>query len=283
MFGKSRNGLFCLSLIVGFLMATPANQGLLRIGPFRILPEQKDSNHSTQHPNILKSDKSSSCPSTSKYAKGITSSPPILNPEPSLDSRPMSEKNRRQEVLALIHYPWEDLGFNVVFMDSRPGYRAMTLTARHRIEIYARPGDGALYQAYDLAHELGHAFDLKNNTDARRRKWMELRGIDTSTPWFGCNACPDYGTPAGDFAETFAFLLLGPGNFHSMMAPLPKANQISELAAFCQIEHLSESLIALISKESKEAKIAEEVTSPIAQDPPSIDGGKGDQPVALTR
>ncbi len=287
MLGKSRNGLFCLSIIVGFFLAASLNDrppSLLSIRPFQALAKQKDSEHSTLRSDILKSDQSTSYPiAAPKFAKGITSSPPILNPDSSASIRPVFEKNRRQAVLELIHYPWEDLGFNVVFMGSRSGYRAMTLTARHRIEIYVRPRDGALNQAYDLAHELGHAFDLKNNNEDRRRKWLALRGIDPSTPWFGCDACPDYGTPAGDFAETFAFLLLGPGNFHSMMAPLPTANQILELAAFCQIEHLSESLSVLIPKEGKAAKITEEVKPPATQDPRSIDSSEGDRPVALTR
>jgi hypothetical protein len=90
--------------------------------------------------------------------------------------------------------------------------------------------------AYDLAHELGHAFDLDNNTPDRRTRWRELRGIDPEAAWFGCNRCPDYNTPAGDFAETFAFLLLGPGNYHSRLAEAPTKDQIRELAAFCGIK-----------------------------------------------
>ena len=181
------------------------------------------------------------CSGAPDFAKSVTlGPPPTLKPPPA--DLPVFEKNRKQAVLALIHYPWEDLGFNLVFLGPRSGYRAMTLTARRRIEIYVRPGEGKLRQAYDLAHELGHAFDLRYNDDERHRKWCELRGIKPSTPWFGCNACPDYNTPAGDFAETFAFLLLGPGNYHSVIAPPPKPDQISGLAAFCKIEQISDTL-----------------------------------------
>jgi hypothetical protein len=142
----------------------------------------------------------------------------------------------RKEVLALIRYPWEKLGYEVAFMGPRPGYRAMTISDKRRIEIYNRPGDSPQVMAYDLAHELGHAYDLDNNTPERRSRWRELRGIDPEAAWFGCNRCPDYNTPAGDFAETFAFLLLGPGNYHSRLALPPTKDQISALAAFCGIK-----------------------------------------------
>ena len=58
---------------------------------------------------------------------------------------------------------------------------------------------------------------------------MRLRGIDPATPWFGCDRCADFDTPAGDFAETFALLLLGPKDFRGRIAPPPNRTQISEL------------------------------------------------------
>ena len=152
-------------------------------------------------------------------------------------ARPNPNSDRlRKEVLGLIRFPWQKLGYEIVFLGPRPGYRAMTISDRRRIEIYNRPGDSPLLTAYDLAHELGHAFDLDNNTTERRNRWRELRGIDPEEAWFGCNRCPDYNTPAGDFAETFAFLLLGPGNYHSRMALPPTKDQIPALAAFCRIK-----------------------------------------------
>jgi hypothetical protein len=209
-------------------------------------------------------DDDDNCVAAPDQAKGITPDP---IPMERIESRPNFDKNRKEAVLSLIHFPWEDLGFKVVFKGSRPGYRAMTLTGRQRIEIYVRPGEDAMMQAFDLAHEFGHAYDLKYNDDARRRKWCELRGINPNTPWFGCDACPDYGTPAGDFAETFAYLLLGPGSYHSTMAPQPKANQIVELAEFCKIEHTAEALNRLLKKnkiiEAHEQKPVEIQANPI--------------------
>ena len=139
---------------------------------------------------------------------------------------------RPETALDLIQIPWHDLGYDVVFMPPRPGFRAMTYPTQHRIEIYARPDDDLDLLAYDIAHELGHAFDLTYNTSETRKKWMRLRGIKPSTPWFGCDRCSDYNTPAGDFAETFALLLRGPKYFRSRIAPRPTPEQIPALLLF---------------------------------------------------
>jgi len=150
----------------------------------------------------------------------------------------VSQQRRKAEVIGMIRFCRGKLGYDIAFLGPRTGYRAMTIANKRRIEIYVRPGDSARLQAYDLAHELGHAFDLEYNNAERRSRWRELRGIPLSTPWFACNRCPDYGTPAGDFAETFAFLLLGPGNYRSTMALAPTRAQIPELAAFCQTDRI---------------------------------------------
>ena len=159
---------------------------------------------------------------------------PAVPPPATAQADPLEK--RRTAILALIAYPWQDLGYKIEFLGPRPGYRAMTISDKRRIEIYVRPGDSVESQAFDLAHEIGHAFDLERNNSERRKKWRELRGIDAGTPWFGCNRCPDYATPAGDFAETFAYLLLGPGSYHSRLGAPPTAAQISVLAEFCRIE-----------------------------------------------
>jgi hypothetical protein len=233
----------CLSLVMGLCTAIPlGRRPLLDPSSPALLSRAQEGDQRTDSAANPKAGEGTVYSGTSDHAKGATAdSPPI--PTIPLAEKPIFEKDRRQLVLDLIHYPWQDLGYSIVFMGSRLGYRAMTLTLPHRIEIYVRPGEDPMHQAFDLAHELGHAFDLKYNDEGRRRKWLELRGIKPSVPWFGCDACPDYSTPVGDFAETFAYLLLGPGNYHSQMAPAPRPDQIAELASFCKIEHISEALI----------------------------------------
>ena len=140
--------------------------------------------------------------------------------------------NRNDEALALISFAWQQLHYNIVFLAPRHGVRAMIFPSDHRIEVYARPSDDSRRLAYDIAHELGHAIDMTFNTAETRRQWIEARGINPDTPWFGCNGCSDFNTPAGDFAETFAFLLLGPGNFSGKIASAPTAEQVPVLKAF---------------------------------------------------
>ena len=137
----------------------------------------------------------------------------------------------------MIEFPWHQLNYRIVFLAPRRGVRAMTFPDKHRIEVYARPGDPPRLLAYDIAHELGHAIDATFNTEQKREKWMELRGIDPRTRWFGCDACSDYNTPSGDFAETFAFLLLGPGYFSGRIAPPPTPAQIPVLMPFFPKAH----------------------------------------------
>jgi hypothetical protein len=139
---------------------------------------------------------------------------------------------REKAALELIGFPWQQLRFSIVFMAPRPGVRAMTFFTERRIEIYVRPNDNAHLLAFDIAHELGHAIDMTRNTGEIRKKWMKARGIDPSTRWFGCSGCSDFNTPAGDFAETFALFLLGPGHFSGRIAPPPSVEQIPALASF---------------------------------------------------
>jgi hypothetical protein len=153
-----------------------------------------------------------------------TATPPVDIPKPA--------QVREKAALALIPFPWRQLQYDIVFMAPRHGIRGMTIPDEHRIEIYARPGDDARLLAYDIAHELGHAIDMTFNTAPARKRWMKVRGIDPATPWFGCSECSDFNTPAGDFAETFALFLLGPGHFSGLIAPPPAVAQIPALASF---------------------------------------------------
>ncbi len=184
---------------------------------------------------------------------GRTAEPDIAPAGPVLPQRiqgPATQDSPGTVALAMIHFPWQGLGYKVAFLGRRPGYRALTLVDRREIDLYIKRDEQPDSLAFDLAHEFGHVVDLKYNDAQRRRRWMELRGIDPSTPWYGCSACSDFDTPAGDFAETFAYLLLGPGSYHSRMAPPPKPEQIRELAEFCHIEHVSSALLSPANPES---------------------------------
>lgn len=151
----------------------------------------------------------------------------LIGPTATTAARP-----RPESALEMIQIPWKKLGYEIVFMPPRTGYRAMTFPAKRRIEVYARPQDDLELLAYDIAHEIGHAIDVTYNTAEKRKAWMQVRGISGATRWFGCDRCSDYNTPAGDFAETYALLLFGPKYFRSRISAPPMPEVIRALSDF---------------------------------------------------
>ena len=80
-----------------------------------------------------------------------------------------------------------------------------------------------------LGHEIGHAVDFTMTTDAERAEYRRIRGLDDRAWYPSCNGCSDYASPVGDWAETFAFWLLGDGSFASQLALKPTAAQLTAL------------------------------------------------------
>ena len=135
--------------------------------------------------------------------------------------------------LARISYPWHQLGYQIRFLGPRPGYRGQTVPSQQRIDIYLSPGEPVDLVAHVLAHEIGHAIDFSYGDDTRHQRWLDVRGIAADTPWYGCSGCNDFATPAGDFAETFAYWQLGDSDY-SRMSPAPDAQQLQSLVPLFQ-------------------------------------------------
>ena len=147
---------------------------------------------------------------------------PLLLEDPAL-------RRRADEVVALIAYPWGELGYEALFLPARPGMRARTLLKERRIEIYVRFSDPPRRTAFDLVHEIAHAFDFTWGSPVMRARWQQARDL-TDRAWFGCNACDDLATPAGDFAESFAAWQVPGGGFSSQLGPPPTAGHQALLA-----------------------------------------------------
>ena len=120
------------------------------------------------------------------------------------DQSPGWQERKGRAALARIAYDWERIGFRIKFMGARSGYRGGTFPYEKLIEIYVRPELSVDELAWDIAHELGHAFDWVFNTAAERETFKQVRGYATKSGWLACSGCNDFATPAGDFAETFA-------------------------------------------------------------------------------
>ncbi|HEY3702837.1 MAG TPA: hypothetical protein VGL32_11320, partial [Acidimicrobiales bacterium] len=150
--------------------------------------------------------------------------PPVRSTPPTPPPPPIGAA-----ALSQISYPWQQLGYQIVFLGPRADLMGQTIFDQHRIEIYLRNGESRLMVAHVVAHEIGHAADVAYNTPERRQRWLQLRGASTSQPWFGCDGCDDFSSPAGDYAETFSFWQVGPAADYSHLAPHPSADQLKQL------------------------------------------------------
>ena len=164
----------------------------------------------------------------------VPPAPPVVVPAPRPPSPlPSTHVGRGLEVLSGLNYPWQGLGFSVVFLPPRRGELGAAFPDDRRIEIYVRPEQGRLELAHVIAHEIGHAVDFVHGTPARRAEWMRLRGLDPAWTWAACSGCSDYATPAGDFAEVFAYWLAGPeSGFKGRLAGPPLPADLDALTAF---------------------------------------------------
>lgn len=120
----------------------------------------------------------------------------------------------------------------MVFLEERDGYHGLTRMQYRRIGVYVRPcreQPPALLR-HVVAHELGHAYDASRLTERDRRHWRRARGIPAGTPWYGCNRCTDFATPAGDFAEVYSQWMREATDNTSTLAPAPAAAELQQLA-----------------------------------------------------
>ena len=141
------------------------------------------------------------------------------------------QQRKGEAALALIPLPWEEIGFRIKFMGARSGYRAGTFPHEKLIEVYVRQELSLDEIARDIAHELGHAFDWERNNASVRATYKQVRGYgDRPGGWFACSGCTDFATPAGDFAETFAYWALGARLEHrGVIVPAPTPEQLALL------------------------------------------------------
>jgi hypothetical protein len=138
-------------------------------------------------------------------------------------------ESRGAAALALINYPWQRAGYSMVFTGANPNLLGLTEPSKKRITIYLRPNQSTSDVARIIGHEIGHAVDFTMTTDAERADYRRIRSLDNRAWYPACGACPDYASPVGDWAETFAYWLLGDGSFNSQLAPKPTPVQLAAL------------------------------------------------------
>lgn len=153
-------------------------------------------------------------------------------PSRAARSAPTYPVRRGEAALAALDWPWQELGFSVRFAAHRGRFLGLTDASTRTITVFVKRGQGEGDLRTTIAHELGHALDAVTGTDEMRRGYRAVRGIDPDLPWYPCDRCEDLRSPAGDFAETFARWLVGPGDVRRTLAPPPDAAQLEELTYF---------------------------------------------------
>lgn len=148
-------------------------------------------------------------------------------------SGPDWQAKRGRLALSTLRDTGQRSGVTVAFKDARAGYLGLTYPARRHVDIFVRScgAESMTLLRHVLSHEMGHAYDAAHMTDATRQAYLAMRGIPAGTPWFGCNYCSDFATPAGDFAEAYSQWQRGSSDNRTQLAPMPTAAQLAALAA----------------------------------------------------
>lgn len=139
---------------------------------------------------------------------------------------------RGQRVVASLRPAWRQTRVPVTFRGPRPGTLGEVLLHTGAVTIFVRPcsAESDELLRHVVAHELGHAWDVTRMTRRQRLAYKRFRGIPASTPWFGCSGCADFGTPAGDFAETYAQWLRQARDSRSELARPATERELAALA-----------------------------------------------------
>jgi len=116
---------------------------------------------------------------------------------------------RGEAALSRIPYSLGSIGYTISFHPGRGDVKGLTHHNRNHIEVFISPTMSNNELLNVIAHEMGHAVDLILTSYADRDAWYAARGIPPTTPWWPVGIVADFATPAGDFAECFAYWAIG--------------------------------------------------------------------------
>jgi hypothetical protein len=148
-------------------------------------------------------------------------------------SGPGWQARRGQHALASLRDTGQRSGVTVSFLGAKSGYLGLTYPAAHHVDVFVRScsAESAALLRHVVSHEMGHAYDAAHMTESMRADYKAMRGISAGTPWFGCNYCTDFNTPAGDFAETYSQWQRSSSDSRTQIAPMPSPSRLAQIAA----------------------------------------------------
>lgn len=143
------------------------------------------------------------------------------------------QQRRGEAALASLRRPSDASAISVSFEEGRSDILGLAHLQERRVQVFVRScaREPEALLRHVLAHEIGHVVDATRMTPELREQWLAARGIPAGTPWFGCDRCTDFATPAGDFAETYSQWQRGGSDSRSQLAPAASPAQLEELAA----------------------------------------------------
>jgi hypothetical protein len=163
-------------------------------------------------------------------AKPVRTQPVATQPVSTLCAGSGWQQRRGQAALGSLLHPVPN-GVTLTFLPGGGALKGMTYYDRHHVDVFVGSctGESDALLRHVVAHEMGHAWDSLHMSDSLRADYLAARGIPAGTPWFGCNGCQDFATPAGDFAETYAQWQRGASDSRSRMAAPATAAQLADL------------------------------------------------------
>jgi hypothetical protein len=158
--------------------------------------------------------------------------PVVSAPTSALCSGTGWQQRRGAAALASLQHPTA-AGVTISFLPGGGALKGMTYYDRHHVDVFVAScsRESAELLRHVVAHEMGHAWDSVHMTDDLRAQYLAARGIPAGTPWFGCNACQDFATPAGDFAETYAQWQRGASDSRTQISHPASPAELARLGA----------------------------------------------------
>jgi hypothetical protein len=172
-------------------------------------------------------------PVVAEPAKPTRAAKPAPKAASDVCGGPGWQAKRGRLALSTLRDTGQRSGVSVSFLGAKSGYLGLTYPERRHVDVFIRSCSAESFTLlrHVTSHEMGHAFDAAHMTPAMRDSYKAMRGIPAGTPWFGCNYCSDFNTPAGDFAETYSQWQRGSHDSRTQIAPMPNDTQLAKVAA----------------------------------------------------